>query len=102
MSSSSFDWCARCGFILAVEELPPVGANVHVVLVYTNAINPGFPVSVVRIGTSLRRHNDLVFVSADGGVVPASAVVAWRPSTSTIRPGWTFATRRVQRQREVA
>ena len=102
MSSSSFDRCARCGFILAVAELPPVGANVQVALVYTNVINPGFPLSVVRIGTSLRRHNDLVFVSADGTVVPASAVVAWRPSTSISRSRSTFPARRVEQQHEVA
>lgn len=86
MSSHSFSWCTKCGFILAAVEMPPVGATVGVVLVYTNATNPQFPMPVVRMGVSLKRFNDLVFVSnADGTIVPASAVVAWRPWSSPPR-----------------
>lgn len=102
MSHSSFNWCARCGFILAGTAMPPVGAMVSVVLVYTNATNPEFPLSVTRIGISLRRHNDLVFVSSDGAVVPASAVVAWRPSTPDRRIGPRISSNTIPRQREVA
>lgn len=86
MSSHSFNWCTKCGFILAAVEMPPVGATVGVVLVYTNATNPQYPMAVVRMGVSLKRFNDLVFVSnADGTIVPASAVVAWRPWSSLSR-----------------
>lgn len=80
MSSNSFNWCTKCGFILAAVEMPPVGATVGVVLVYTNATNPQYPMVVVRMVVSLKRFNDLLIVSnADGTIVPASAVVAWRP-----------------------
>lgn len=86
MSSSTFSWCTKCGYQLAAGDLPPVGAHVSVVLVYTNATNPRFPVAVVRIGVALKRFDERNFVSmSDGTVVPASAIVAWRRWTAPDR-----------------
>lgn len=79
MSRPSFAWCASCGYILAGVTSPPEGTCVTAALLYTNATNPAFPLTVTRMGTSLRRHSDLLYVSPEGAVVPASAVVACQP-----------------------
>ena len=81
MFPPSLSWCASCGYTLAGIASPPEGMFVTAVPLYTNGINPAFPVTVTRIGTSLRRHGDLLYVSPEGTLVPAGAVVSWQHET---------------------
>lgn len=88
--TTRFNWCASCGFTLAADDLPPIGATVAAAVVYTNAVNPSYPLPVVRLGIGLRRVSQEHCVSiGDGKPVPVSAIVAWMPSSrSGGRTAW--------------
>ena len=94
--TTRFNWCASCGFTLAADDLPPIGASIAAAVVYTNSVNPSYPLPVVRLGIGLRRVSEQHCAAVvDGRQVPVSAIVAWMPSSrSTSHRGFPVLWRR--------